>query len=292
MLCLLGCRPPLLITLLLLDVPTVHLGYKNRHNTGIGPSGGLIIGLGLAEGAKAGLKLKSLKLGRSRLENKGAISIAAALEAMGSLKELVLPQNGIKTDGIVALARAIEKNADLRVLNLNDNTFKPESCIAIAKALKATSKLEVLNLGDCLLNTPGFLAIAASIGADCTSLRDVDLSFNNLGAKVKDGDAQTLTCDAIVRLVAGKSGLEKLTLDGNVLGEGTLQQIGDAVAAVTGKDADEVLDLEDMEDPDDEEDEDEDEDADDDDDGLESDDEETVAADKDMVEELYTVLKQ
>ena len=250
--------------------------------------------MGLLEGSKAGLRLKELKLGRSRLENKGAKSVAAALAAMGTAEVLVLPQNGIKNEGIVALAGAVAKSPHLVVLNLNDNTFKAESSAALASALKSTPKLEVLDLGDCLVGTAGFVAIGASLGASThTAIKTVDLSFNDIGTKSKalgSADPQTTATAAIVGMCSGKLALEKLTLDGNILSEESVAAISAAVAKATGKDdAGDALVLEDVEEPESDN-EDEDDDDDDDDDGIEPDDEETVADDKKMVALLYSNL--
>ena len=90
---------------------------------GVGSHGGRILGAALQHAAKSGLKLQTFVLGRSRLENAGARSIADALTAMGSLVELHMPQNGIRRHGIVSLASAVGANPGLEVLVLNDNTF-------------------------------------------------------------------------------------------------------------------------------------------------------------------------
>ena len=137
---------------------------------GLGPLGGKLVGLGLAEGAKRGLRLRVLQLGRSRQENKGAVSIAAALAAMGSLEEIIMPQNGIKATGIAALAEAVKANRGLRVLDLNDNTFRAAGCRAMAAALADVHGLRAVNFGDCLLGPAGFDLIANALTGNHANL--------------------------------------------------------------------------------------------------------------------------
>eukprot|EP00035_Acanthoeca_spectabilis_P039546 m.63156 g.63156 ORF g.63156 m.63156 type:complete len:476 (-) comp9650_c0_seq4:1011-2438(-) len=234
------------------------------NNTGLGPLGGMLVGLGLAEGARRGLRLKVLQLGRSRQESKGAAAIAEAFELMKSLEEILLPQNGIKDTGIVALATAVRANPNLRVLDLNDNTFRTAGSKAMAKSLSEIHEIEEVNFGDCLLKSAGFEMIANALTNNHPHLKRVDLTYNEIGRS---------NVSALCQLVAGKTKLEKLELNGNILSDEDLEQV---TASLCVNDVDDVLgETDEMEDPDDEEEDDAEEDdaSDSDDDGSDEADE-------------------
>ncbi len=74
------------------------------NNTGVGSTGGTLVGQALLAASKRGLRLQTFALGRSRLEIPGAKAIGKALGAMGSLEEILLPQNGIRPAGIAFIA--------------------------------------------------------------------------------------------------------------------------------------------------------------------------------------------
>eukprot|EP00037_Helgoeca_nana_P033089 m.416593 g.416593 ORF g.416593 m.416593 type:complete len:492 (+) comp30042_c0_seq1:85-1560(+) len=235
------------------------LSILRLNNTGLGPLGGKLIGLGLAEGARRGLRLKVLQLGRSRQENKGATEIAAAFELMKSLEEILMPQNGIKAAGITALAGAVSANPNLRVLDLNDNTFRPAGCTAMAAALSSIHGLREVNFGDCLLRPTGFEQIAQALVDNHPDMEKIDLTYN----EIKRGNV-----DSLCQLLSGKSKLVKVELNGNILGEDDLDRIKVAIGAIeTVADAEDVLgETDEMEDPEEEEEEEEEEDDTDDDD--------------------------
>eukprot|EP00038_Savillea_parva_P012559 m.205467 g.205467 ORF g.205467 m.205467 type:complete len:489 (+) comp22951_c0_seq1:74-1540(+) len=198
-------------------------------NTGLGPLGGKLIGLGLTEGARRGLRLKVLRLGRSRQENKGAASLAAALTAMQSLEELCLPQNGIKAAGIAALADAVQANPQLRVLDLNDNTFRPAGCRAMALALASTHGLEDVNFGDCLLKPAGSNSILKALADNHPNLKKIDLTYNEMNAD---------NVDAICALATTATSLAHLDINGNILSDADVDRVKDAIGSDT---ADDVL---------------------------------------------------
>lgn len=139
--------------------------------------------LGYEESFKTGapMRLRVFVSGRGRLENQGAIGLAAVFEKMRSLEEISMPQNGIYPPGICALAKGLGKNPNLRILDLMDNTANPKGAKAIANELIQWKKLEVLNLSDCLLKGSGTRAlIDAIIGSGNDTLRQLYLSGNQI----------------------------------------------------------------------------------------------------------------
>ncbi|KAJ8263934.1 hypothetical protein GJAV_G00143240 [Gymnothorax javanicus] len=199
------------------------------NNCGMGIGGGKILAAALTEchrqscAVGSPLRLKVFIAGRNRLENEGATALAKAFTLMGSLEEIHMPQNGINHPGVTALAAAIRHNPHLRVINLNDNTFTKKGGIAMAEALKHLRGVQQLNLGDCLVRSEGAVAIAAALREGLPVLKELNLSFGEIG------EAAALE---VARAVQDKPQLERLDLNGNCLGEEgceTLRELMDSM---------------------------------------------------------------
>uniref|UniRef100_G3MR46 Ran-GTPase activating protein 1 C-terminal domain-containing protein n=1 Tax=Amblyomma maculatum TaxID=34609 RepID=G3MR46_AMBMU len=192
-----------------------QLEVLRLNNNGLGTGGAALLAKALTacitESTAAGkpLALRTFICGRNRLENPGAIALSAVFGKLNSLQEVALPQNGIYHEGIAALAKGLVCNRDLRVLNLNDNTFTPEGARHMSQALCHLNKLEIINFGDCLIRTAGAKAIAIALKDGHSTLKDVNLGYNEL---TLDGGL------AIVEAVKDKPLLETLELDGNKFG--------------------------------------------------------------------------
>jgi len=111
-----------------IDLLVKNRGFKyyNTNNTGLSPEGGRLIAHALSgrliadykkeeaeQRAASGesttdplppLQLETFIAGRSRLEDGGAIALAAEFEKMGTLKEVRMPQNGIRPKGTLRAA--------------------------------------------------------------------------------------------------------------------------------------------------------------------------------------------
>ncbi|XP_072889941.1 ran GTPase-activating protein 1b [Hemitrygon akajei] len=192
------------------------------NNCGMGIGGGQILAAALndchrrsSESGKP-MALKVFIAGRNRLENEGAIALAGAFKSIGTLEEVHMTQNGINHQGIRALAEAFTKNHNLRVINLNDNTFTEKGAIAMAEALKTLQNIEVLNFGDCLVRSKGAVAIAEAVRIGLTQLKELNLSFGEIGKNA---------AITVAEVMEHKSLLEKLDLNGNWLGEEGCEQL-------------------------------------------------------------------
>ncbi|XP_059809714.1 ran GTPase-activating protein 1b isoform X2 [Hypanus sabinus] len=192
------------------------------NNCGMGIGGGQILAAALNEchrrSSELGkpMALKVFIAGRNRLENEGAIALAGAFKSIGTLEEVHMTQNGINHQGIRALAEAFTKNQNLRVINLNDNTFTEKGAIAMAEALKTLQNIEVLNFGDCLVRSKGAVAIAEAVKIGLTQLKELNLSFGEIGKNA---------AITVAEVMEHKSLLEKLDLNGNWLGEEGCEQL-------------------------------------------------------------------
>ncbi|XP_062918777.1 ran GTPase-activating protein 1b isoform X2 [Mobula hypostoma] len=192
------------------------------NNCGMGIGGGQILAAALNEchrqSCESGkpMALKVFIAGRNRLENEGAIALAGAFKSIGTLEEVHMTQNGINHQGIRALAEAFTRNQNLRVINLNDNTFTEKGAIAMAEALKTLQNIEVLNFGDCLVRSKGAVAIAEAVKFGLTQLKELNLSFGEIGKNA---------AITVAEVMEHKSLLEKLDLNGNWLGEEGCEQL-------------------------------------------------------------------
>lgn len=192
------------------------------NNCGMGIGGGKILAAALTECHRKSsaqgkpLALKVFVAGRNRLENDGATALAEAFGIIGTLEEVHMPQNGINHPGVTALAQAFAINPLLRVINLNDNTFTEKGAVAMAKTLKTLRQVEVINFGDCLVRSKGAIAIADAIHGGLPKLKELNLSF---------GEIKREAALSVAEAVADKTELEKLDLNGNMLGEEGCEQL-------------------------------------------------------------------
>jgi Ran GTPase-activating protein (RanGAP) involved in mRNA processing and transport len=87
------------------------------YNCGLGSGGAAKI----AEGFAGTPRLKTLSIGRNRIEGDGAKSIAENLKHIPLLEELMIYQNGIKND-LIHLFKSLRQNCkNLSVLDIQDN---------------------------------------------------------------------------------------------------------------------------------------------------------------------------
>ncbi|XP_003377318.1 putative leucine Rich repeat-containing domain protein [Trichinella spiralis] len=127
------------------------------HNNGLGIGGGQVIANALktahynSKMANVKFNLKTVVIGRNRLENAGAMALADAFQTIGTLEEIVMPQNGITGPGITELLKAFSKNPSLKKIDLSDNTFSKDAAFSLKDMLKQLKQLEFVNFDDCLL---------------------------------------------------------------------------------------------------------------------------------------------
>lgn len=246
------------------------------NNCGMGIGGGKILAAALTECHRKSsaqgkpLALKVFVAGRNRLENDGATALAEAFGIIGTLEEVHMPQNGINHPGVTALAQAFAINPLLRIINLNDNTFTEKGAVAMAQTLKTLRQVEVINFGDCLVRSKGAVAIADAVRGGLPKLKELNLSF----CEIKRDAAL-----AVAEAVADKAELEKLDLNGNILGEEGCEQLqevldGFSMATVLASLSDDEGDEEEEEDEDDDEGEEEEEEDDEEDEEDEEEEEE------------------
>ncbi|KAI9595076.1 hypothetical protein BDF19DRAFT_471503 [Syncephalis fuscata] len=182
------------------------------NNNGFGPQGGAMIADALYEAGRLNeaenqiSNLRTIIIGRNRLENGSSEAFARAFALHSQLREVRMPQNGIRPEGIVTLLDGLAKCTSLRYLDLQDNTFTTKGAIALAVALPAWTEMERLNVGDCMLNGKGALEVAKALDRCRPSLLYLNLSY----AEMNDEGALVLA-GAIRRM----PGMKQIELNGN-----------------------------------------------------------------------------
>ncbi|KAE8261660.1 hypothetical protein A4X09_0g7626, partial [Tilletia walkeri] len=181
--------------------------FSNNHsieviklqNNGLGISGGKIIAAALEAAAdkldEAGQasRLRSVTIGRNRLENGSAPDIARALARHGkSIEEVRVPQNGIRMQGVEELCQQLSAHCpNLRSLDIQDNTLVQRGSRALAAAIPSWPQLESLNLSDSLVRSTGAKWIFDALAQHSSGLHTLLLQYCELnrGALASLADA-------------------------------------------------------------------------------------------------------
>ena len=141
-------------------------------------------------------KLRSITIGRNRLEDGSAGDLAKAFEAHSEcLQSISMFQNGIRPEGITKLSQSLGKCTKLTYIDLQDNTFTDSGAQAFAEAVPNWRELKHLNIGDCLLGVKGSKAILASL---CQGEQSIASSLKNLNMQYGEMDEGgcTVLCGA------------------------------------------------------------------------------------------------
>ena len=96
-------------------------------NCGLGPVASTTIAQALISNDQ--IKLRELRMSRSRVETEGAKALAAYFETYDGLEHLELSQNGIRDEGSAQLGRSLMQHAtsgNLTYLDIGDNYFSEE----------------------------------------------------------------------------------------------------------------------------------------------------------------------
>eukprot|EP01128_Nolandella_sp_AFSM9_P005300 TRINITY_DN2537_c0_g1_i2.p1 TRINITY_DN2537_c0_g1~~TRINITY_DN2537_c0_g1_i2.p1 ORF type:complete len:366 (-),score=83.71 TRINITY_DN2537_c0_g1_i2:82-1071(-) len=219
----------------------------NCNNTGLSPEGGRIIANALlgytvesygdagealdtvlkasdsADGSPVPSNIETFIVGRSRLEDGGALALSKAFSTMKSLVKISIPQNGINREGMRAIATSLADNPLLEVLDVNDNNIGPEGAAVFAEILPQLKKLRVLDLGDTMLEGESISVIAEAL-KDHTTLEFVNFNYSEI-----DDDVAEEIADKIIK---NNKNLKTLWLDGNELHTAGLKAIQDALIEI------------------------------------------------------------
>ncbi|KRX98302.1 Ran GTPase-activating protein 1 [Trichinella pseudospiralis] len=215
------------------------------HNNGLGIGGGQVIANALktahhnSKMANVKFNLKTVVIGRNRLENAGATALADAFQVffdkqesqrfdninemlfssflfplqqqtIGTLEEIVMPQNGITGPGIIELLKAFSKNPSLKKIDLSDNTFSKDAATSLKEMLKQLKKLEFVNFDDCLLRNHCAEHLAQGLALASPNLSEIHLN---------GCEFHTSAASQILLSLKSKASLSKINMNNNQFGK-------------------------------------------------------------------------
>ncbi|KAI8812128.1 hypothetical protein BJ742DRAFT_668096, partial [Cladochytrium replicatum] len=181
------------------------------NNNGLGIDGGKLVAQALTEAAEqltsdgSKYSLRSITIGRNRMETPGATHIAKALAKHTKLEEVRIFQNSIRPEGCAEFVRSLAACSNLRLLDMQDNTFTEPGSFALAETLPIWKELRVLNVNECLLKAPGARAVLEALKR-LENIEQLLITFNEidiLGAKL------------IPSVLKNKKKLQRIELNGN-----------------------------------------------------------------------------
>ncbi|KRZ68384.1 Ran GTPase-activating protein 1 [Trichinella papuae] len=186
------------------------------HNNGLGIGGGQVIANALktahhnSKMANVKFNLKTVVIGRNRLENAGATALADAFKTIGTLEEIVMPQNGITGPGIIELLKAFSKNPSLKKIDLSDNTFSKDAAFSLKDMLKQLKQLEFVNFDDCLLRNHCAEHLAQGLALASPNLSEIHLN---------GCEFHTSAGSQILLSLKSKASLSKINMNNNQFGK-------------------------------------------------------------------------
>ncbi|XP_063048963.1 NACHT, LRR and PYD domains-containing protein 3-like [Engraulis encrasicolus] len=136
----------------------------------------------LASALSSGSSLKQLDLSRNNLQDSGVALLRSALgNPLCQLETLKLRGCQLTGKSCSSLAAALSSGSSLRQLDLSINSNIQDSGVALLSAALGNPlcQLEILELSLCKLTGESCSSLA-SVLSSCSSLRQLDLSYNNL----------------------------------------------------------------------------------------------------------------
>ena len=124
------------------------LEHLELENNGLGPEGSEMICNALLNNPK--IKLKTIKMNRNRLEEKGALCLAKVIEKMKSLEHLEIFQNGITSNGMKSIFLALKENKNIKIMKINDN-FAKDSIQTFIEIMPELTKIKVIDVSDSIM---------------------------------------------------------------------------------------------------------------------------------------------
>ncbi|CAM4659104.1 unnamed protein product [Leuciscus chuanchicus] len=103
------------------------------------------------------------------------------LEVVKISKKALLNDCDLTDKSCSSLAKALNSDNNLEELNMNNNNLQSSGVIHLCSGLKSVKcKLEILRLSQCALTEESCSALASVLSSDSSTLKDLDLSNNNL----------------------------------------------------------------------------------------------------------------
>ncbi|XP_061133287.1 NACHT, LRR and PYD domains-containing protein 3-like isoform X2 [Syngnathus typhle] len=194
-------------------VSHLDLSENNLHDHGLEA---LAAGL-----AKPQCTLQVLELEDCKLSKKSCEALASVLSSPGSLRELDLSNNDL-CDGLEALATGLAKpQCTLEVLKLRWCQLSKKSCEALASVLSSPSSLRELDLSFNNLHDHGLEALATGLAKPQCTLQILGLEYCKLSKK---------SCEALASVLSSPGSLSNLDLSKNDLCDDGLEALAAGLA--------------------------------------------------------------
>lgn len=183
-------------------------------NCGLGPEGGESVAKALE--SNSNLLLERIRVGRNRLENKGATAFGNYFASTNSLVEVQAFQNGIKDQGISSFLRGLISNKSLKILKVNDNLIT-DAVDALIELISSLPILEVLDISDSNLGSEKALRIFKVL-AKSSTIKEIYCNYNDIEDKTYQGEI----VDTLLTL---DHKLTKLEIKGNEIKKNIFKKI-------------------------------------------------------------------
>ena len=125
-------------------------------------------------------KLEELDLSYNNLEVSKTIKILNKIQNASSLTKLNISNNCLDDEVAHGIADLLSHNRQLEELDLSGNTLQAIGVIKISKEIRNLKCLTILNIGDNNITDDAANNLAVDLFEN-NSLKELDLSFNNLG---------------------------------------------------------------------------------------------------------------
>lgn len=194
---------------------TIHLKELILMNNGLGPEGSSSVAEALK--SNSNMALERIRVGRNRLESKGATAFGSFFSTQSSLLEVVIYQNGIKEDGMINLLNGLTTNKNLEILKINDNSIVGKSADSLVTLLNVLPKLSCLDVSDSKLGNENSLKVV-NVLINIDSLNELYFNYN----EIEDKESQMQLYELLSKK---KQPFKKLEIKGNEIKKNVFKKI-------------------------------------------------------------------
>ena len=188
------------------------LEHLELENNGLGPEGAEMVCNALLENDE--IKLKTIKINRNRLEEKGALSLAKVIEKMKSLEHLEMFQNGISSNGMKAIFLALKENKNIKVIKVNDN-FVKESIQHLIEIMPELTHLKIIDISDSIIGNKYGVEFFNTM-SKMNNIQEIYCNYN----EIEDKKAQK----EIFEYIEKNKNIKIIELKGNEVNKGLFKE--------------------------------------------------------------------
>ena len=155
------------------------LEFLELENNGLGPEGAEMVCGALLQNEK--IKLKSIKISRNRLEEKGAISLSKVVQKMDTLQCLEMFQNGISALGMQKIFESLKGKKNLQIIKVNDNFIK-DSIQVLIEIIPELTELKIIDISDSIIGNKLSVAFFKAVSS-MSNIEEIYCNYNEIEDK-------------------------------------------------------------------------------------------------------------